>query len=103
MYICSILYVMTLSQATRGSDAPRYLIQGRKGAALTAVTNSALLTFFANGVTVLGTRVHPPNEEVSSDHLTDNTSSAWAQIWTASEAEVERCMELKDDLARKGM
>lgn len=74
-----------------------------RGRALTTVTNSALLTFFSAGVTFLGTRIHQPNPHTVSQHSSDEPHKAWAQIWTASEAEVERCLELKEDMARKGL
>jgi len=70
---------------------------------LTSVTNAALLTFFAGGITVLGTRVHQPDLQIKSQLASDEMHKAWAQIWTASEVEAERCLQFKEDLARKGM
>ena len=75
----------------------------RKGRALTAVTSAALLTFFAGGVTVLGTRIHQPDLAVEPQLSSDQMHKVWAQIWTASEVEAERCLQFKEDLARKGM
>ncbi|WVQ66209.1 uncharacterized protein L199_004388 [Kwoniella botswanensis] len=60
-----------------------------------AVTAENLVNFFSTTTRVLGVLLHPQS--------TSSTTLQWAQLWVGSQAEVERCMDLKQHLAPSGI
>ncbi|WWC92641.1 uncharacterized protein L201_007600 [Kwoniella dendrophila CBS 6074] len=60
-----------------------------------AVTAENLINFFSSTTRVLGVLLHPQS--------TSTTTLQWAQLWVGSQAEVERCLELKQHLAPSGI
>ncbi|WWC73845.1 uncharacterized protein I206_107817 [Kwoniella pini CBS 10737] len=60
-----------------------------------AVTAENLINFFSSTTRVLGVLLHPQS--------TSSVTLQWAQLWVASQAEVARCMNLKELLAPSGI
>ncbi|WVW87091.1 hypothetical protein I302_109148 [Kwoniella bestiolae CBS 10118] len=60
-----------------------------------AVTAENLINLFSTTTRVLGVLLHPQS--------TSSTTLQWAQLWVGSQAEVERCMDLKQHLAPSGI
>ncbi|OCF73367.1 hypothetical protein I204_06599 [Kwoniella mangroviensis CBS 8886] len=60
-----------------------------------AVTAENLINFFSTTTRVLGVLLHPQS--------TFSSTLQWAQLWVGSQAEVERCMDLKQHLAPSGI
>ena len=60
------------------------------------MTTASLDAFFSAGVRILGVLIHPTS-------VVDTEEKLWAQVWTGSEEEVQKCLKLKDTLAEKAM
>lgn len=70
-------------------------------APLTVVTTGDLTAFFAHGIKVLGVLRHPFDPAAPKDDTASQTT--WAQIWTTSEEEVQRCLDMKPAFENKNL
>jgi hypothetical protein len=61
------------------------------------VTAKELKDFFSAAIRVIDVHLHPslPGQ--------DGLIKQWAQVWTCSDEEVDKCLTLKESLASKGM